>query len=121
MPDAPRNRPAKHTVLHTFTARIGASPEAVFDALRTRLDPGPLATSAFLADATELVVVTQGNWWYRAEYRVVPERGGATVEHTVVNVAQRAERAAIVAGRRVIQEAPLAFHDLVKSLRATLE
>ncbi len=121
MPDALRDRPVKHTVLHTFTARIEASPRDVFDVVRARLDPGPLATSAFLADAAELLVVTQGNWWYRAEYLVVADRGAAVMEHTVLNVAQRGERAALMAGRRAIQDAPLAFHELVKSLRSALE
>lgn len=121
MPAASRNRPDKHTVLHTFTARIAATPGEVFRALSARLDPGSTTAAAYLADTTELLVITQGSWWYRAEYRVIPERDGATVEHIVVNVAQRGERAAAIAGRRVIQEAPLAFHELVKSLRSTLE
>lgn len=121
MPVAPRNRPVKNTVLHTFTARIDAAPVDVFLALRARLDPGSTTATAYLADPEELLVVTQGSWWYRAEYRVVPEPAGATVEHVVISVAQRGERAARVAGRRVIQDAPLAFHDLVRSLRSSLE
>ena len=47
--------------------------------------------------------------------------GIRVLEHVVVSVAQRGEKAALATGRRVIQSAPLAFHDLVKSLRAELE
>ena len=121
MPEAPRLRPAKHTVLHTFTAHIKARPKAVFTALDTRLHPGPGAGSAYLADPDAFFIVAQGGWWYRAEYRVVPDEYGSNLEHVVVSVAQRGEKAALATGRRVIQTAPLAFHDLVKSLRAELE
>ena len=121
MPEAPRERPEKHTVLHTFVAHITADQAVVFSALERRMDPGPMATNGFLADPGDLLIVMQGAWWYRGEYRVVPYAAGSNLEHVIVNVAQRAERAALVAGRRVIQSAPIAFHDLVKSLRGELE
>lgn len=121
MSEALRSRPARHTVLHTFTAHIKARPKAVFTALDARLDPGTGAGSAYFADPEAFFVVAQGGWWYRAEYRVVPDEYGSNLEHVVVSVAQRGERVALAAGRRVIQTAPLAFHDLVKSLRAELE
>lgn len=121
MPEAPRHRPAQHTVLHTFAAHIRARPNAVFDALDTRLHPGPDAGSGYLADRQALFIVAQGGWWYRAEYRVVPDERGSHLEHVVVNVAQRGEKAALIAGRKVIAQAPLAFHDLVKRLRSDLE
>jgi hypothetical protein len=108
-------------VLHTFAAHIRARPQAVFEALDARLYPGDGASSAYLADASAFLIVTQGGWWYRAEYRVVPDERGSNLEHVVVNVAQRGEKAALAAGRRVIADAPLAFHDLVKGLRGELE
>lgn len=108
-------------MVHTFSAHISARPKAVFAALNARLDPGPLATSSYLADPGAFFIVAQGGWWYRAEYRVVPDERGSHLEHTIVNVAQRGEKAALLAGRRIIAQAPLAFHDLVKSLRAEVE
>lgn len=121
MPAADRQRPDKHTVLLTFSAHLSARPKAVFTALDERLDPGPYATSAYLADPGAFFIVAQGGWWYRGEYRVVPDERGSNLEHTIVNVAQRGEKAALVAGRKIIAQAPLAFHDLVKSLRAVVE
>lgn len=121
MPEASRIRPQKHAVLHTLTAHIRARPRAVFDALDSRLDPGPGAVSGYFADPAAFFVVAQGGWWYRAEYRVVADEYGCLLEHVVVNVAQRGEKLALAAGRRVVASAPLAFHDLVKSLRAELE
>ena len=120
MLEAPRQRPAKHTVLHTFAAHIQARPADVFAALDARLNPGPAATSAYLADPKAFLIVAQGGWWYRAEYRIVPDAHGVNLEHVIINVAQRGAKAALVAGHSVITSAPLAFHDLVKSLRAEL-
>ncbi len=121
MPEADRQRPDKHTVLHTFSAHLSARPKAVFAALDARLDPGPYASSAYLADPGAFFIVAQGGWWYRAEYRVVPDERGSHLEHVILNVARRGEKAALIAGRKVIAHAPLAFHDLVKSLRAEVE
>ena len=121
MPAASRTRPAKHDVVHTLAAPIRARPRAIFDALDARLDPGPGAVSAYFADPGAFFIVAQGGWWYRAEYRVIADEHGSTLEHVVVNIAQRGEKLALVAGRRVVASAPLAFHDLVKSLRAEVE
>lgn len=108
-------------MLHTFAAHISAEPTAVFAALQGRLNPLPQALYAFLSDPEALLIVAQGSWWFRAEYRVLPDDRGSSLEHVIVNVAQRGEKAALIAGRKVIASAPLAFHDLVKSLRAELE
>jgi len=121
MPEAPRQRPSKHAVLHTFTARIRAAPDDVFAAASARLDPGPVAAYAFLSDPGELLIVSQGGWWYRGEYRVTADLDGATLEHVIVNIAQLGEKAALVAARKTLATAPLAFHELVMSLRADLE
>ena len=108
-------------MLHTFTAYVRARPDAVFRAVATRVEPGPAAPLEMLTDTEGLVIVVQGAWWYRGEYRVVGDTAGSTLEHVVVNVAQRGERAAVLAARKSITTAPLAFHELVKSLRAELE
>lgn len=121
MPEAPRVRPEKHTVLSSFAANIKASPDAVFAAADARLRGGIGSVNDYLADPEERIIVAQGGWWYRAEYRIVPDERGAILEHVLVNVAQRGDKAALTAGRRAITGAPLAFHDLVKRLRAELE
>lgn len=121
MPEAPRSRPEKHTVLSSFAANIKARPDAVFAAAAARLREGTGTVGDYLADPDELLIVVQGGWWYRAEYRIVPDDRGVILEHVLVNVAQRGDKAAPLAGRRAITGAPLAFHDLVKRLRAELE
>ena len=121
MTDAPRRRPAKHSVLHSFSAPIKAAPRAVFEALDARLSPDAPAGFAYLSDPQGFLIIVQGGWWYRAEYRVIPDDRGTIIEHVVLNVAQVGDRLALAAGRRAIQTAPLAFHELVKALRAELE
>lgn len=120
MVEAPRKRPAKHSVLATFSAHLLARPQAVFEALDSRFAPAQPSPVAYLADARAFFIVMEGSWWYRAEYRIVPDDDGSHLEHSVVNVAQRAERLALLAASRVIRTAPLEFHALVRSLRAEL-
>ncbi len=114
-------RPAKHSVLHTFQAYLDAPPDLVFEAVVARLSHPDVAVTGFYADPASRLVVTEGSWWYRAEYRILIDHEGSHLDHVVLNVAQYGERAAMVAGRRAVMRAPLAFHDLVKSLRTALE
>ena len=102
METAPRDRPAKHTVLREFTRDVDAPPEAVLAAL-----PGTRYDS---------LVVEQGEWWYRAEYRVEPIPGGSRVGLTVVNVAQRLHWSAPLAGRRELADAERAFDALLAAV-----
>ena len=102
MAEAPRERPAKHTVLREFSGTVAAPPERVLSAL-----PGTRFDS---------LVVEQGEWWYRAEYRVTPTNGGSRVELTIVNVAQSAHWAAPIAGRNELRWAERAFTELLRSL-----
>lgn len=93
----------------------------MFEAIAARLDPGPDAESYFTADSAAWLVISQGGWWYRAEYRVVPDGNGSHVEHTLLNVAERAHRLGRFTGRKVIAGAPAAFTRLISELRAELE
>jgi len=99
---APRDRPAKHTVLREFVREVGAAPDAVLSAL-----PG--------ARYGDLVVV-QGDWWYRAEYRVEALATGSRVELTIVNVAERLHWSAPLAGRRELADAERAFDELLGTI-----
>ena len=102
MPVAPIDRPARHTVLRQFTATTAAPPEAVLAAL-----PGTRYDS---------LVVEQGEWWYRAEYRVTPEGAGSRVDLTILNVAQSWHWAAPIAGRAELRAAERDFGDLIRSI-----
>lgn len=102
MSASPLDRPARHTVLRQFAASIAAPPEAVLAAL-----PGTRYDS---------LVVEQGEWWYRAEYRVAPEGAGSRIELTILNVAQSWHWAAPIAGRAELRSAERDFADLVRSI-----
>lgn len=93
----------------------------MFDAIAERFDPGVNAQSFFTADSAAWLVIVQGGWWYRAEYRIIPDDAGSRVEHALLNVAKTGRRLGRAAGRRVIESAPVDFERLIASLRAELE
>lgn len=121
MAEASRVRPASASVLHVLRGHVKARPKPVFEAIAARLDPGPEAQSYFTADSAAGLVISQGGWWYRGEYRIIPDGNGSHVEHTLLNVAERAHRLGKLAGRKVISGAPAAFERLLAELRADLE
>jgi hypothetical protein len=121
MPEAPRTRPEHHTVLSTFRGHIRARPKAVFDAVDDRMRPSDGADSLYLADTAAFLIIVQGAWWYRGEYRIVPDATGSHLEHTIVNVAQRAHRLGAITGRGVLVAAPANFERLVRQLARELE
>lgn len=108
-------------MLYELRGHIRARPRAVFDAIAARFDPGAGAHSYFTADHAAGLVIVQGGWWYRAEYRVIPGDTGSSVEHTLLNVAETARSLGRFTGRRVIDAAPSDFDRLITSLRAELE
>ncbi|WP_240490723.1 hypothetical protein [Amycolatopsis vancoresmycina] len=65
---------------------VARPPEEVFERLRLRLAGGAHAMR-LEADRARGFVAVQGGWWYRGEYRVTADPGGARVEHQVVNAA----------------------------------
>ena len=121
MPEAPRERPAHAVILREFSAHIRARPKPIFDSIARRFDPGEGARSLYTADSSAWVVIVQGGWWYRAEYRVIPDDEGATIEHALVSVAETARRIGRWSGRKALDTAPAEFERLITSLRAELE
>lgn len=121
MPEAPRKRPEIHTVLRSFRGHLRARPAAVFAALVRRLHPEGDASICYTADPAAFLVIVQGGWWYRGEYRVVPDDAGSNLEHVIVNVAQRARPLSRIIARRVPVEAPAEFEALLTGLRRELE
>ena len=120
MPEAPRSRPVGATVVHSFAGHLKARPKAVFDALDARLRPGEGGHSLYLADPNAFLIVAQGGWWYRGEYRVVPDEFGSHIEHSMLNVAAQ-QKLATFTGRREIKSAPAEFERLLRQLRLELE
>ncbi|AMB57909.1 hypothetical protein [Microterricola viridarii] len=120
-------RPARHTVLRSFAGHLDAAPDAVFAAIRQRMSDLP----GVWVDVAGREIVQQGTWWYRGEYRVMAEpldedaepgaAAGTRVEHEIVNVAQRPHWAGPVIGRRLLAEAPYAFHSLLSEIAAELD
>jgi hypothetical protein len=121
MPEAPRSRPASFVVLHTLRGHVRARPAAVFAALDARFRPSGASDSLYLADSSAFLIVAQGGWWYRGEYRVVPDEHGSHVEHVMLNVAQTARSLGRFTGRKVVTGAPAAFDTLLRQLRLELE
>lgn len=121
MTDAPADLPARHTVLRSLVAHLDADPDAVFALLADRLATGDETGGHYLADKALRLVVVQGDWWYRGEYRVLPERDGSLVEHEIINVARFAHWAGAWAARSVVAAAPAAFQRLLADLSAELE
>ena len=121
MPEAPRSRPASFVVLHTLRGHVRARPVAVFAALNARFRPSGSSSSLYFADPSAFLIVAQGGWWYRGEYRVVPDEQGSHVEHVMLNVARIARPLGRFTGRRVVADAPAAFETLLRQLRLELE
>jgi hypothetical protein len=121
MPEAPRERPGGYTLLHSFAGHVRARPKPVFEAIDRRLRPPVGAESFYTADPAAFLVIAQGGWWYRGEYRVVPDERGSNIEHYIVNVAQTVHWLGPVTGRKVLKQAPLVFDRLLRQLRAELE
>jgi hypothetical protein len=125
MTDAPLDLPAKHTVLRSFAGHLDADPGAVFTVLSRLLRPGDEAGGHFLADPGWRLIVVQGDWWYRGEYRVLAEdgssdgggaAGGSRIEYEIINVAQRMHWAGAITGRGVVSAAPAAFRRLLDNI-----
>lgn len=117
---APLHLPPKHTVLRSFAGHLEAAPDDVYAALAKHLAPGDETGEHFLADPRTRLIVVEGDWWYRGEYRVMPEDGGSRIEHEVINVAQVAHWAGALTGRSVVAGAPAAFQRLLSDVDAEL-
>jgi hypothetical protein len=117
---APLDPPPKHTVLRSFAGHLEAAPEAVYTLLAKQLAPGDETGEHFLADPASRLVVVEGDWWYRGEYRVLPEDGGSRIEHEILNIAPVAHWAGALTGRSVVARAGSAFRRLLSDLDTEL-
>jgi len=121
MAEAPRKRPDGSIVLLRLGAHVAARPRPVFEVIARILNPGPDAHSDFLADPARSLVVAQGGWWYRAEYRVVPDDKGSHVDHYLINTSGRESRFGTPVGHKQVAAAPEEFDRLIARLRDELE
>ncbi|WP_213813951.1 hypothetical protein [Glaciihabitans sp. dw_435] len=122
MPDTPPPLPDRHTVLRSFAGVVHAHPDAVFESISLRLSPSPDKRYFFSTDPEERLVIAQGGWWYRGEWRVLEnDEGGSRVEYELFNVAKVLHWAGPIAGRRVVAGAPASFQALLTDLVDELE
>lgn len=112
------DRPAKHTELRAYAGTVTGSPDAVFAALSSRLgaDHGDTDLGHVAADPVTRRIVQQGDWWYRGEYRVLPDAAGSRIEYEIVNVAPNAHWLGPITGRDVLKASPAAFAQLLGEL-----
>jgi hypothetical protein len=121
MQEASLERPAKNTPLLALAGVVHADADTTYDALRELVTPPGDQGASFVRDDETRTLVLQGGWWYRGEYRVLPDEEGARVEHELVNVAQTAHWAGPITGRSVIADTPALFQQLLTELAARVE
>ncbi|GHD42997.1 hypothetical protein D9V29_00415 [Mycetocola manganoxydans] len=118
---APSDRPSRHTVLRSYAGEIHAEPGAVYAAIKRRLTPPDPDVTRFTADDAERLLVVQGGWWYRGEYRVLPVDGGSRIEHELLNVAGPLHFLGGFAARASVRQSAHVFGRLLTELAAELE
>jgi len=121
MTDAQPNSPIRRSVLRSFAGHLDADPDAAFARLAAELAAGDEAAGHVQADPARRLVVVEGDWWYRGEYRVLPEDSGALVQYEIINVAQVARWAARWTARPVLSAAPGAFGRLLTTIQAAVD
>lgn len=113
---APLERPTHGTVLRSLAGTVALTPDAVVERLAVALKPASPEGGSFAVDRTRRLLVQQGGWWYRAEYRVLEHPGGSRVELEIVNVAQPAHWLGPITGRNELRAAPESFRVLLSAL-----
>jgi hypothetical protein len=121
MAEATRDRPAVATLLRSFADFVSADEDVVFEALVKRLASDVSTASTSLVDPQGRLIVVQGSWWYRGEWRVTRDPAGSDIEYDVVNAAQRARWAGRITGRRSLKDASKAFAEIIESVRSEVE
>ena len=115
-PGAPLERPARGTVLREYGDLVPGDPDSVFAAVLDRVRPTSPEGGSLSTDPARRLIVVQGGWWYRAEYRVTPDPVGSRLGMTIVNVARPAHWAGPITGRAVLRASDQAFEQLIAEL-----
>ena len=103
-------------MLREHQSVIDAPPDRVFAALASAVDPGPASNLAI--DEAAGMIVVQGDWWYRAEYRVDADAAGTRIRFTLLNVARPAHWAGPITGRVAIRSSARDFGEVIAGVRA---
>lgn len=120
VPGAPLERPARNTPLRSFADTVSAPPDRVFDALVPRVRPDNPEGGSFSTDPVRRLLVSQSGWWYRGEWRVLPDPAGSRVEYEIVNVAPTAHWVGPLTGRGMLKQSPATFRSLIAELEREL-
>jgi hypothetical protein len=112
--DASLERPAGAAVLRELHGVVDLAPDRAYAELAARLDPH--GESAFLTDDARRLIVLQGGYWYRGEYRIDADGHGSVVHYTIVNVAPGSKLLGALTGRGAVRAAPAEFAGLLRSL-----
>ena len=116
VPGAPLERPAHGTVLREFAGLVPLPPDRVFELVLDRVRPLSPEGGNLSTDPVTRLIVVQGGWWYRAEYRVTADPVGSRLGMTIVNVAKPAHWAGPLTGRSVLRASGESFEQLVEEL-----
>jgi hypothetical protein len=116
VPGAPLQRPANGTVLRDFAGLVPGPPDRVFELVLERVRPLSPEGGNLSTDPITRLIVVQGGWWFRAEYRVTSDPVGSRLGMTIVNVAKPAHWAGPLTGRSVLRASGEAFEQLVEEL-----
>ena len=116
VPGAPLERPARGTVLREFAGIVPGPPDRVFGLVLDRVRPVSPEGGTLSTDPARGLIVVQGGWWYRAEYRITADPAGSRLGMTIVNVARPAHWAGPITGRGVLRASGAAFEQLVDEL-----
>lgn len=116
VPGAPLERPARGTVLREFAGIVPGDPADVFAGVLARVRPSSPEGGNLSTDPARGLIVVQGGWWYRAEYRVSEDPAGSRVGMSIVNVARPAHWAGPLTGRAVLRASGAAFDQLIDEL-----
>ena len=117
VPGAPLERPARGTPLRSFAGTVSAAPDAVFAEVLRRVAPASPEGGNLSTDPVRRLIVVQGGWWYRGEWRITADGTGSRIEYEIVNVAEPAHWAGPLTGRSVLRAAPAAFSALLHELK----
>lgn len=102
---------------------VPAPAAEVFARLAASLEAQPY-NPGFEVDPERRMVAQQGGWWYRGEYLVEDDQGGARVTHRVYNVATRGRWAVPLANRLFVgfpAKVQEAFDRMLGDLRRSTE
>jgi hypothetical protein len=121
MAEATHERPPVATLVRSFADFVSADEDVVFEALVKRLSSDVSEASFSLVDPQGRLIVVQGNWWLRGEWRVSRDPAGSDIEYDIVNAAARGRWFGRMTGGRALKDASRQFTEIIESVRTEVE